>query len=291
MTAQDRSFTIAGSRTGFLLVHGLGGMPHEVRMTAKGIASGGFTVHCCQLAGHCGTQEELLATTWQQWYASVEAALTQLEDVCDTVIVGGLSVGAILALRLAALQPDRVHGIACFAPTLWYDGWRVPKHQFLLRWLWFLPPARRYSFKEREPFGVKDERMRAFVMKSIAGGDTAIGGHPSQHALSLYQFWKLVDDLKPRLPGIRRPVFIAHARDDDLASLKNAFYLQEHLGGRVEMLVLDDSYHIVTIDRQWKVLVDHAIRFAQAIERHRGRAYVPAQPSRAGARGQVRLMM
>jgi hypothetical protein len=34
--------------------------------------------------------------------------------------------------------------------------------------------------------------------------------------------------------------------------------------------VLDDSYHIVTIDRQWKVLVDHAIRFAQAIERHRG---------------------
>jgi len=78
MTAQDRSFTIAGSRTGFLLVHGLGGMPHEVRMTAKGIASGGFTVHCCQLAGHCGTQEELLATTWQQWYASVEAALTQL---------------------------------------------------------------------------------------------------------------------------------------------------------------------------------------------------------------------
>ena len=36
------------------------------------------------------------------------------------------------------------------------------------------------------------------------------------------------------------------------------------------MLVLDDSYHIVTIDQQWKVLVDHAIRFAQAIERHRG---------------------
>ena len=112
MTAQDRSFTIAGSRTGFLLVHGLGGMPHEVRMTAKGIASGGFTVHCCQLAGHCGTQEELLATTWQQWYASVEAALTQLEDVCDTVIVGGLSVGAILALRLAALQPERRRGMS-----------------------------------------------------------------------------------------------------------------------------------------------------------------------------------
>ena len=96
-------------------------------MAAKGIASGGFTVHCCQLAGHCGTEEDLLATTWQQWYASVEAALSKLEAVCDTIIVGGLSIGAILALRLAALQPERVHGVACFAPTLWYDGWTIPR--------------------------------------------------------------------------------------------------------------------------------------------------------------------
>ena len=78
MTAGDRSFAIAGSRTGFLLVHGLGGTPLELRMTAKGIASGGFTVHCCQLAGHCGTEEELLATNWPQWYASVEAARAAL---------------------------------------------------------------------------------------------------------------------------------------------------------------------------------------------------------------------
>src|SRR5215469_8961603 len=85
MTTKDRSFTIAGSRTGFLLVQGLGGTPLELRMAAKGIASGGFTVHCCQLAGHCGTEEELLATNWPQWYASVEAALTKLEAVCDTI--------------------------------------------------------------------------------------------------------------------------------------------------------------------------------------------------------------
>ena len=281
MTTQDRSFTIAGSRTGFLLAHGLGGTPLELRMAAKGIASGGFTVHCCQLAGHCGTEEELLATTWQQWYASVEAALSKLEAVCDTIIVGGLSIGAILALRLAALQPERVHGVACFAPTLWYDGWTIPKHQFLLRWLWFLPQAKRYRFPEREPYGVKDERMRAFVTKSIAGGDTGVAGHPSTHALSLYQFWKLADDMKPRLPSIKRPVFIAHPREDDLASLKNAFYLQERLGGLVEMLVLDDSYHIVTIDRQWKTVVDRTIKFAQGIEQHRPRGEVAQDKTNA----------
>jgi carboxylesterase len=116
--------------------------------------------------------------------------------------------------------------------------------------------------------------MRAFVTKSIAGGDTGVAGHPSTHALSLYQFWKLADDMKPRLPSIKRPVFIAHPREDDLASLKNAFYLQERLGGLVEMLVLDDSYHIVTIDRQWKTVVDRTIKFAQGIEQHRPRGEV-----------------
>jgi carboxylesterase len=37
------------------------------------------------------------------------------------------------------------------------------------------------------------------------------------------------------------------------------------------MLVLDDSYHIVTIDRQWKTVVDRTIKFAQGIEQHRPR--------------------
>jgi carboxylesterase len=267
----DRSFTVPGSRTGFLLIHGLGGTPLELRMTAKGIAASGFTVHCCQLAGHCGTEEELLATTWRDWYASVEAALTMLEEHCDTVIAGGLSIGAVLALRLAALNPERVHGVACLAPTLWYDGWTIPRTQFLLRWFWFLPPVRHYRFREREPFGIKDERMRAFVMKSLASGDSGVAGHPSTHALSLHQLWKLVDDVKPKLATVKQPVFIAHPREDDLASLKNAFYLQERLGGLVETLVLDDSYHIVTIDRQWKVLVDRTVRFAQGIEQHRPR--------------------
>jgi carboxylesterase len=272
MTTTDRSFTIAGSRTGFLLVHGLGGTPLELRMTAKGIASAGFTVHCCQLAGHCGTEEELLATTWQDWYESVDAGLARLESQCDTVIVGGLSIGAILALRLAALQPERVHGVACFAPTLWYDGWAMPKTQFLLRRLWFLPIVKRCRFAEREPFGVKDERMRAFVVKSLSSGDSTSAGHSGTHARSLHQFWQLADDVKARLPQIKQPVFIAHPREDDLASLKNAFFLQQHLGGLVEMLVLDDSYHIITIDRQWKVLADRTIRFAQGIEQHRPRS-------------------
>ena len=55
----DRSTFHQGSRTGFLLVHGLGGTPVELRFVAQGLARAGYSVLCCQLAGHCGTAEQL----------------------------------------------------------------------------------------------------------------------------------------------------------------------------------------------------------------------------------------
>ena len=66
MIAADHSFTIGDGRTGFLLIHGLGGTPLELKFVAKGLARQGFTVHCPQLAGHCGDERDLLATDWRR---------------------------------------------------------------------------------------------------------------------------------------------------------------------------------------------------------------------------------
>src|SRR5882757_1506049 len=93
----DRSQFIRGGRVGVLLVHGLGGTPIELRFIAQGLARAGHTVHCCQLAGHCGTPEELRRSTWKEWYASVEAAHDRLREHCDIIVAGGLSMGGILA--------------------------------------------------------------------------------------------------------------------------------------------------------------------------------------------------
>ena len=65
MPLADHSLRFAGDRTGFLLIHGLGGTPVELRLVAKALARAGHTVHCPQLAGHCGSEADLLATSWQ----------------------------------------------------------------------------------------------------------------------------------------------------------------------------------------------------------------------------------
>ena len=43
----------------------LGGTPAELKNVASGLQKEGFTVVCCQLAGHCGTEEDLIRTDWQ----------------------------------------------------------------------------------------------------------------------------------------------------------------------------------------------------------------------------------
>jgi carboxylesterase len=264
MPIADNSIFYEGGRTGVLLIHGLGGTPVEMKSIARRIADAGATVYCCQLAGHCGTEADLVATHWQDWYASADEALAKLEANCDRVIVGGLSMGAILAARLAACEPERVCGIMMLAPTLWYDGWSIPWYGFLLKLLIDTPAGRRFRFVEAEPYGVKDERIRRILVKALMSGSSVDAGLPATPSLALRELWRLVAEFKPRLSQIKQRTLIIQAREDEVASMKNTEFLQRHLGGPVEALILDDSYHLITIDRQRGMVMERAVQFVES---------------------------
>ncbi|WP_114394209.1 alpha/beta hydrolase [Oleisolibacter albus] len=269
MTADKTIFLagkgVEGRRLGVLLVHGLGGTPVEMGSLARRLNRDGATVLCCQLPGHGATEAELVASRWQDWLASLDTALVRLEQTCDLIVAGGLSMGALLAARLAAGQPDRVRGLMLLAPTLWYDGWSIPWYSFLLRLLINTPIGRRYHFVEKDPYGVKDKRIRSMVAQALhtAGNDTA--GLMSTPSSAIREMWRLSADLRPRLPAIRQPALVVHAREDDTAGLSNAFHFQRHLGGRVDALILEDSYHLVTVDRQRDLVARRASTFLSAL--------------------------
>jgi carboxylesterase len=93
--------------------------------------------------------------------------------------------------------------------------------------------------------------------------------------------------VKPRLGEVRQPALIVHPREDDIASLRNAQYLQANLGGLVDTVVLDNSYHMVTLDQQRHIVADRATSFvswvAGAVEAARSRV-VPASRGKGAAR-------
>jgi carboxylesterase len=265
MTIEDRSETFRGGSVGFLLIHGLGGTPVEMRFVGAGLARAGYTVSCPQLAGHCGSFEDLRATGWRDWYATVAEAHSALRKTCTKVIVGGLSMGAILALHLAAERPDDVHGTALFAPTLKLDGWGVPWYSAFFNLVRHRRTADLVTFSERQPYGIKDPRVRALVIAAINSGDSSKAGQLTNPGRIMLEMRWLVDTVKRQLGGIRQPALIVHPREDDRASLRNAAYLQGALGGMVDTCVLDDSYHIVTIDRQRDLVVQRTLAFARSI--------------------------
>jgi carboxylesterase len=263
----DRSEFLPGGRIGFLLIHGLGGTPVELRIVARGLAQEGHTVFSMQLAGHGGTPEELRRSTWREWVESVEQAHDRLKQHCDVVIAGGLSMGAILALHLAQTRPEGVQGLLLYAPALKLDGWAMPWYGRIIN---YVRPTRiplEIELPEHEPFGLKDERVRAFVVKAMQSGSSGDAGVFSTPVRSFANFNALVAQVKRRLGVVTQPALIVHPRDDDMASLKNAQYLQTHLGGLVDTLVLDNSYHIITLDQQRHLVVERTKSFVAWLER------------------------
>jgi carboxylesterase len=258
--ATDAGFRIKGGKVGILLLHRLCGTPVELRFVAGGLARQGYTVHCPMLAGHCGTEDELKASTWADWYRTAEIALDDLKKECDVVIAGGLSAGAVLALMLAAKNPKKITATTLLAPTLWLNGWMIPWYARLFRLVSHKWIANLLNFPHHDPHGIKDDRIREFIQRARARG-TSEAGHPTTPGGAVFEHHSMVRAVQKLVGYVRQPTLIVHPLEDDYAAMSNATYLRDRLQGPVDLTVLDDCYHVVTVDRQRHLVVEAIDRF------------------------------
>lgn len=272
--ATSREYLLTGqgphAGAGVLLIHGLTGTPNEMRLLARGLHRAGFSVLAVQLAGHCGTQDDLLATRWQDWLASVRRGADRLAHVTGgRLLVCGLSMGAVLALALAQQRPAQVAGVIALSTTFRYDGWSMPAYSrasFVLPLLRALGIGRRRVFMERPPYGIKDAALRGRVVEQMRGGDSAAAGLPGNPWWSVIEMRALAAQVRRRLDDVRAPCLVLHARHDDIASVGNAFEIVRGVRhSPVELVLLDDSYHMITIDRERRSVVARAVAFARQI--------------------------
>ncbi|MGN8159765.1 alpha/beta hydrolase [Salinisphaera sp. RV14] len=257
-------FCFPGDSRGVLLIHGLTGTPQEMRILGKGLNNRGFTTRGVQLAGHCGSVDDLLATGWPDWYRSVEAAAREMRDSVEHLFVAGLSMGALLALRLAEEQPGWVDGVGVLGATFRYDGWSLPalnRLAFLLPMLKRLGIGRDRMFMEQPPYGLRDENLRRQISQAMASGDSSAAGLPGNPWHSLAELYLLSRRVRRDLARVAAPCLIAHATEDDIASRWNAELVAQHVGGPSEFLWLEDSYHMITIDRERRRLITGAADF------------------------------
>lgn len=281
-------------RTGVLLVHGLTGTPNEMRTLGRGLHRAGFTVYAVELAGHCGTADDLVATTWQDWYASVEAAARRLATRVDRVMVAGLSMGALLALRLAARNPRAIAGVAALAPIFRHDGWSMPAYtrlSFVLRIFKALGVGRNGCFVEQPPYGIKDEALRARIVAHMQSGDSTAAGLPGNPWWAVAEMHKLAARVRGELADIRQPCLVMHAAQDDVATLSNAQLIVQRVRAPVELVVLHDSYHLIVIDRERRTVIARTATFFERVAGQpapaavAGTPFVARSPAGAAAQG------
>jgi carboxylesterase len=236
-----------------LCLHGFTGTPFEVRPLAEALATHGFTTSAPQLAGHCGTVDELAATTHVEWLASAEAALIALQkdNGGQPVAIAGFSLGGLLALRLARLHPDKVAALAIMAAPLRLHPLEVAG----MRAIGHLPRILRrgilHALPKTRGFDVVDEEMQL--------RNPSLAAMPLSGVASLLELGEIV---RRDLPSIKAPVLVAHGMRDHTVPFEDSLELAGSIGSAViERLWLERSGHLLAIDVERRTLVEAVGKF------------------------------
>ena len=263
INADDTKLRIQGECAA-LLIHGLSGSPLEMQYLAKRLRQAGFATSVPHLEGYgFGQRPDPFATgTWRQWQAQVLDHFDELARNHECVCVAGLCVGAVLALKLAAERHGKIAALALLATTLAYDGWSIPWYRFLAPLAYYTPLRRRYSYRERHPYGVKNTSLRKWIAREMSEKSTSIAGASSLPMTAIYQAEKLIRHVRRMVPAVNAPALVIHAMEDDVASVKSAEFVLDNIGSDdVDFLLLHDSYHMVTLDNEKELVADKTIRF------------------------------
>jgi carboxylesterase len=60
---------------------------------------------------------------------------------------------------------------------------------------------------------------------------------------------------------VQAPCLILHAREDDMSHPRNAWRLRKTLGGRADVRLLEDSYHMIHVDQERALVADMTAAF------------------------------
>lgn len=229
-----------------VLIHGLQSSPKEFSLLQRILTSRQVSFHCLEIPGYTlGMGESQLR--WQDWVQSAAAALNARYGRSDSLILGGLCVGGAIATALAR-NDARVCGLVMLSPTFAYDGWAISRWMKLRTVAYRTGLDRWISVREREPYGIKNPKMRCRVLEEFASrGHSSIG--PMRLPLrAIRETERLYAASVSWLSSLRIPLLVMHAREDEIATVASVRRVMGRSVPLARIEVLEESYHMITID-------------------------------------------
>ncbi len=243
-SATARPELTGGRSVGVLLSHGFTGSPASMRPWGESLAERGYAVEVPRLPGHGTTWQDLNATTWADWYAEVSRSFEHLAADNDSVVVGGLSMGGGLALRLAADQPDRIAGLVLVnaaLATMRKDVLALPA----LKWL--VP-----SFP-----GIAND------IKLPGAQEYGYTKTPLKAAHSMMQNWK---PLRADLARVTAPILFFKSTEDHVVDTLSMDLIRKGVSSTdVTVRHLENSYHVATLDNDADAIFSESADFIATV--------------------------
>jgi carboxylesterase len=239
-------FTHVGSATGVLLCHGFTGSPQSLRPWADYLADAGLSVWLPRLPGHGTVWQDMARTRWEDWYAEVDRAFSELQGHTDEIFVMGLSMGGCLALRLAEQRGAAVSGLVLVNPSLTADTRLI----VLAPVLKFLVPSLK---------GIASD------IKNPQAAEMGYDRMPVKALASLPGLWRVT---QAQLSDVTQPVLVYHSLDDHVVGPASLRLLREALPPKqLEVRECADSYHVATLDNDAPVIFAGSLDFVRAHSR------------------------
>jgi carboxylesterase len=260
-----------------VLLHGLCGSSTQLRTFGGALREFGFHIVTPTLNGY--SEPDIEATrekrkpSFKRWIADATSEIDRVAETYSEVYLCGVSLGATLALAVAAERATKLDALSLISTTLFFDGWNVSRWRFLLPIAYYTPLGHLYHYREAPPFGVKNERVRAWIAENLRRDSVASVATMSISAKTLLEAHRLIGHVTACLGRVRTPTLIIHAREDDLASLANMRYVRKHIGAAIcNEIIVENSYHMITIDNDCDYTAAKTANFFNAAAKKRDEA-------------------
>ncbi len=237
-------FFLPGNDIGVLVCHGFTGSTQSMLFLGQQLNQAGYTVIGPRLAGHGISPQAMAETTASDWTASVDEALATLRQTCAQVFMTGLSMGGTLTLYSAAQHAGVIKGAIPINAT-------VQIGSADLAGLALAP-----GMPETVP-GIGSD-IKAPGVTELAYSQVPVA--------ALRQVYSLAAVTRDLLPRIQCPTLVIQSRIDHVVDPSNGPRIVRLIGAkRVQLLWLDESYHVATLDNDKELIAEQAVAFIRSI--------------------------
>ncbi len=241
-------FYFPGNSTGCLLIHGFTGAPTQMRPLGDILADKGYSVLGIRLSGHGTKMADIQRSHWQDWSGSVLDGWHLLQSSTDKIILMGLSMGGVLALYHASFLP--VQGVISLSTP--YQIGPDPKLVILPFLTGIIPYL---------PKGKSDWHDRDAAKDHIS--------YEKFPTRAIVQLTLLLQEMRNSLPKVTVPALLMHAKGDLVIGPENMSRIYQELGTaeeNKEMVLLENSGHVVTRDSDKMIVYNNVLNFVQRIQ-------------------------